>query len=90
MKNPSSGMAAPVDAMQIFSARPNPSAFAERLSAETRCFRKPKLSNADRDRLGNHVAHFNARDFDAIRAMTADDVRLDHAPYVIDGAEYPI
>jgi hypothetical protein len=46
------------------------------------------LSNADRDRLGEHVAHFNARDFDAIRAMTADDVRLDHAPYVIDGAEY--
>ena len=36
-----------------------------------------KLSDADRDRLGAYVAHFNARDFDAIRAMIADDVRLD-------------
>jgi ketosteroid isomerase-like protein len=33
------------------------------------------LSDADRDRLGAYVAHFNARDFDAIRAMIADDVR---------------
>jgi len=38
---------------------------------------RPKLSEADRDRLGKYVAHFNARDFDAIRAMIADDVRLD-------------
>jgi RNA polymerase sigma-70 factor (ECF subfamily) len=37
----------------------------------------PKLSDADRDRLDAYVAHFNARDFDAIRAMIADDVRLD-------------
>ena len=37
----------------------------------------PKLSDADRDRLGDYVAHFNARDFDAIRAMITDDVRLD-------------
>src|ERR1700731_1405089 len=37
----------------------------------------PKLSDADRKRLGGYVAHFNARDFDAIRAMIADDVRLD-------------
>jgi RNA polymerase sigma-70 factor (ECF subfamily) len=37
----------------------------------------PKLSEAERDRLGLYVAHFNARDFDAIRAMIADDVRLD-------------
>ena len=37
----------------------------------------PELSQADRDRLGAYVAHFNARDFDAIRAMIADDVRLD-------------
>jgi RNA polymerase sigma-70 factor (ECF subfamily) len=37
----------------------------------------PKLSDADRKRLGAYVAHFNARDFDAIRAMIADDVRLD-------------
>jgi RNA polymerase sigma-70 factor, ECF subfamily len=36
-----------------------------------------KLSEADRARLGSYVAHFNARDFDAIRAMIADDVRLD-------------
>jgi RNA polymerase sigma-70 factor, ECF subfamily len=38
---------------------------------------QPKLSDTDRDRLGDYVAHFNARDFDAIRAMIADDVRLD-------------
>jgi RNA polymerase sigma-70 factor (ECF subfamily) len=37
----------------------------------------PKLSEADRERLGTYVAHFNARDFDAIRAMISDDVRLD-------------
>jgi RNA polymerase sigma-70 factor (ECF subfamily) len=37
----------------------------------------PVLSEADRARLGAYVAHFNARDFDAIRAMIADDVRLD-------------
>jgi RNA polymerase sigma-70 factor (ECF subfamily) len=37
----------------------------------------PELSAADRDRLGAYVAHFNARDFDAIRALISDDVRLD-------------
>ena len=36
-----------------------------------------KLSDADSERLWAYVAHFNARDFDAIRAMIADDVRLD-------------
>jgi RNA polymerase sigma-70 factor (ECF subfamily) len=36
-----------------------------------------RLSDADRARLGAYVAHFNARDFDAIRAMISDDVRLD-------------
>ena len=36
-----------------------------------------RLSDADRARLGAYVAHFNARDFDAIRAMIADDVRLE-------------
>ena len=36
-----------------------------------------KLSDADRERLGAYVAHFNARDFDAIRSMISDDVRLD-------------
>ena len=38
---------------------------------------RPTLSEADRDRLARYVTHFNARDFDAIRAMIADDVRLD-------------
>src|SRR2546426_1146547 len=37
----------------------------------------PKLSDADRARLTSYVTHFNARDFDAIRAMISDDVRLD-------------
>jgi RNA polymerase sigma-70 factor (ECF subfamily) len=35
------------------------------------------LSQADRVRLGLYVDRFNARDFDAIRDMIADDVRLD-------------
>jgi RNA polymerase sigma-70 factor (ECF subfamily) len=38
---------------------------------------RPQLSDADRKRLSAYVAHFNARDFDAIRAMIADDVRLE-------------
>jgi RNA polymerase sigma-70 factor, ECF subfamily len=38
---------------------------------------QPGLSDADRARLGAYVAHFNARDFDAIRAMISDDVQLD-------------
>jgi RNA polymerase sigma-70 factor (ECF subfamily) len=38
---------------------------------------QPKMSEADRDRLSAYVAHFNARDFDAIRGLIADDVRLD-------------
>jgi RNA polymerase sigma-70 factor (ECF subfamily) len=38
---------------------------------------QPTLSDADRARLGAYVAHFNTRDFDAIRAMIADDIRLD-------------
>jgi RNA polymerase sigma-70 factor, ECF subfamily len=37
----------------------------------------PVLSQADRARLSAYVDHFNARDFDAIRDMIADDVRLD-------------
>ena len=36
-----------------------------------------RMSEADRTRLGAYVAHFNARDFDAIRAMISDDVRLE-------------
>ena len=35
------------------------------------------LSDADQARLSAYVASFNARDFDAIRAMIADDVRLE-------------
>ena len=35
------------------------------------------LSDADRARLSAYVASFNARDFDTIRAMIADDVRLE-------------
>jgi RNA polymerase sigma-70 factor (ECF subfamily) len=38
---------------------------------------RPVLSEVDRARLGTYVEHFNARDFDAIRDMIADDVRLD-------------
>ena len=38
---------------------------------------RPNLSDADRARLEAYVTHFNARDFDAIRAMIADDVRLE-------------
>jgi RNA polymerase sigma-70 factor (ECF subfamily) len=38
---------------------------------------RPQLSEADRARLGAYVAHFNARDFDAIRNLIADDVRLE-------------
>ena len=37
----------------------------------------PALSDVDRKQLDAYVAHFNARDFDAIRAMISDDVRLD-------------
>ncbi|WP_291695946.1 sigma factor-like helix-turn-helix DNA-binding protein [Bradyrhizobium sp.] len=38
---------------------------------------RPQLSHADRERLSAYVASFNARDFDAIRAMIADDVKLE-------------
>jgi RNA polymerase sigma-70 factor (ECF subfamily) len=38
---------------------------------------RQKLSDADRKRLSAYVTHFNARDFDAIRAMIADDIRLE-------------
>src|SRR5882762_159140 len=48
-----------------------------RLAAEPDDLPHPGMSEADRERLGVYVAHFNARDFDAIRAMIADDVRLD-------------
>jgi RNA polymerase sigma-70 factor, ECF subfamily len=38
---------------------------------------RPTLSDAERVRLTAYVEQFNARDFDAIRAMIADDVRLE-------------
>jgi RNA polymerase sigma-70 factor, ECF subfamily len=38
---------------------------------------RQQLSDVDRARLSAYVASFNARDFDAIRAMIADDVRLE-------------
>jgi RNA polymerase sigma-70 factor, ECF subfamily len=37
----------------------------------------PALSEADRTRLSAYVDRFNVRDFDAIRKMLADDVRLE-------------
>jgi RNA polymerase sigma-70 factor, ECF subfamily len=47
------------------------------LGDETDDVPDPGMSEAERQHLGAYVAHFNARDFDAIRAMIADDVRLD-------------
>jgi RNA polymerase sigma-70 factor (ECF subfamily) len=47
------------------------------LAAEPDDTPPPVLSEADRARLGAYVERFNARDFDAIRDMIADDVRLD-------------
>jgi RNA polymerase sigma-70 factor (ECF subfamily) len=37
----------------------------------------PALSQEDLRRLANYVDRFNARDFDAVRNMLADDVRLE-------------
>jgi len=37
----------------------------------------PRLTEAERVRLVDYVERFNARDLDAVRAMLADDVRLD-------------
>ena len=37
----------------------------------------PVLNEADRERLSAYVDRFNARDFEAIRDMLADDVRLE-------------
>ena len=38
---------------------------------------QPRLSDAERAQPNADVAHFNARDFDAVRATIADDIRLD-------------
>jgi RNA polymerase sigma-70 factor (ECF subfamily) len=47
------------------------------LAEEPEDAQHPGMSDADRSRLATYVAHFNARDFDAIRAMISDDVRLE-------------
>ncbi|MGC2084928.1 MAG: sigma-70 family RNA polymerase sigma factor [Bradyrhizobium sp.] len=38
---------------------------------------QPELTPSDRARLSAYAARFNAHDFDAVRAMLADDIRLD-------------
>jgi RNA polymerase sigma-70 factor (ECF subfamily) len=47
------------------------------LASEPEDMPQPVLPEADRARLGAYVERFNARDFDAIRDMIANDVRLD-------------
>ena len=47
------------------------------LAREPDDFSPPALPDDERARLDRYVARFNERDFDAIRAMLADDVRLD-------------
>jgi RNA polymerase sigma-70 factor (ECF subfamily) len=47
------------------------------LSGEPDDVSPPALPQAERARLDLYVARFNSRDFDAIRDMLADDVRLD-------------
>ena len=48
-----------------------------RLSAEPEAAVPPRMDAAERARLAAYVARFNARDFDALRALLADDARLD-------------
>ena len=38
---------------------------------------RPALADADRQRLAAYVARFNARDFDALRAQLADEVKVE-------------
>ena len=47
------------------------------LAGESEDAPQPSLSDTERAQLDAYVAHFNARDFDAIRAMIAADVRLE-------------
>src|SRR5262249_12380653 len=47
------------------------------LASEPDAVRPPTLTALERARLLEYVARFNARDFDAVRDMLADDVRLD-------------
>lgn len=48
-----------------------------RLAAEPEGEPLPQLNPADQQRLSHYVNRFNARDFDTVRNMLADDVRLD-------------
>ena len=47
------------------------------LAAEPDDRAPPVLAEADRQRLAAYVARFNARDFDALRAQLADDVKVE-------------
>ncbi len=47
------------------------------LASETTTRENVQLSQADLARLSAYVEHFNARNFDAVRDMLADDVRLE-------------
>jgi RNA polymerase sigma-70 factor (ECF subfamily) len=47
------------------------------LAAEADDIAAPPLAEADRTRLKAYVERFNAHDFDAVRAMLAEDVRLE-------------
>ena len=47
------------------------------LAAEPEAAAPPRMDAAERQRLAAYVARFNARDFDALRALLADDARLD-------------
>ena len=47
------------------------------LAAEPEAAIPPRMDEAERARLAAYVARFNARDFDALRALLADDARLD-------------
>jgi RNA polymerase sigma-70 factor (ECF subfamily) len=49
------------------------------LSLEPEHLPPPVLADADRSRLAMYVERFNARDFDALRDMLADEVRLELA-----------
>jgi RNA polymerase sigma-70 factor (ECF subfamily) len=55
----------------------NAAARLRELAHEPEEMPEPTLAEADRSRLVKYVESFNARDFDAIRLMLADDVQLD-------------
>jgi RNA polymerase sigma-70 factor (ECF subfamily) len=47
------------------------------LAQESDDVRPPELEKAERARLMHYIERFNARDFDSVRDMLADDVRLE-------------